>query len=915
MIRRFCTFNAAAWLAITLSQTASGAVPARDPAQVFQFLDFNTDGALSKDEFSQLKETVPYFKEHPLSVGFVFWKFDKDHNSKLSLEEFRAFALSKAAVKPQEDKQKIESPVAAPTPTEEDLAFFEKRIRPVLADSCYECHSAEAKIVKGGLLLDTREGIRKGGDSGPAVVPGSVKESLLLDAVRYENKELQMPPPKHGGKLPYEVLLDLQHWVERGAVDPRERQSERIAGIDLTKGREHWAFKPIAKPRTPAPKSDAWPRSDIDRFILEKLESKGLTPVSDADIRTLARRLSFDLTGLPPSPEILEKLSENASREVIEKIVDELLSSNAFGERWGRHWLDVARYADSTGRGSNLLYPHAWRYRDYVIASHNQDKPYDQFVREQIAGDLLESTHEAQKNAMLVATGFLALGPKQLNEPDRLQFQLDVIDEQLDTVGQAFLGLTIGCARCHDHKFDAIPQKDYYALAGIFLSTETLYGTVGVITNAHPSALHELSTTEPTLPAQFSVQQLKTETERIEKQIKDLYGRNSPSSFRLPEDPQKARDSITARIRLAQVRQRLRETSEDGTLKPLAMGARDSNHPADMPLYARGEPSKPLAPVPRGFLQVLPDSTLKINESSSGRRELAEWITSPQNPLTARVYVNRVWQHLFGQGIVATPDNFGGSGAAPSHPELLDHLASEFIANGWSLKKLIREIVLSRTYQLSSNMQTIAYTVDPDNELLWRMSPRRLDAESTRDAMLSVCGNLKIQPPIGSVAAKVGDGFSGLAAAFESKETAAGHRSVYLTVLRDQTNAVLRLFDFANPNAATGKREETTTPAQALFLLNNPTIEVIAAAWSQKLIIQFSTEGEKITAAYQQAFSRNPTAEESEAASSFLAKIRESLRIHPLENQQLNPRGNAAVSELAVFCQALLVSGEFRILN
>ncbi len=915
MIRTFLQFNAAACLAIALSHEAPGAEPARDPEQVFSFLDFNTDGSLSKDEFAQLKETVPYFREHPLSVGFVFWKFDKNHDSRLSAEEFRAFVLSKPAVKPQAEQLKIETPFAVPTATDEDAAFFEKKIRPVLIEKCYECHSAEAKSVKGGLLLDSRDGIRKGGDSGPAVVPGSLKESLILDAVRYENKELQMPPPKHGGKLPEQVLLDLQHWIERGAADPRERQSERIAGIDLAKGREHWAFKPLSKPHIPTPKAGEWPRSDIDRFVMEQLESSGLAPVADADIGTLVRRLSFDLTGLPPHPEILKKFSNNGSREMIEKFVDDLLSSAAFGERWGRHWLDVARYADSTGRGSNLLYPHAWRYRDYVIASFNADKPYDQFIREQIAGDLLESTQEAQKNAMLVATGFLALGPKQLNEPDRLQFKLDVIDEQLDTVGQAFLGLTIGCARCHDHKFDAIPQRDYYALAGIFMSTETLYGTVGVITNAHPSTLHELSPGEPTLPAQFSVQQLKSESERIEKQIKDLYGKNSPGSFRLPDDPQKARDSITARIRLAQVRQRLRETKEDGTLKPLAMGARESKHPADMPLYARGEPSKPLAPVTRGFLQVLPNSKIKINESSSGRRELADWIASPQNPLTARVYVNRVWQHLFGRGIVATPDNFGGSGETPSHPELLDHLASEFIANGWSLKKLIREIVLSRTYQLSSNIQTAAYAVDPDNQLLWRMSPRRLDAEATRDAMLSVSGNLKMKPPVGSVAARVGDGFSGLAAAFESKETAAGNRSVYLTVLRDQTNDALRLFDFANPNAVTGRREETTTPAQALFLLNNPTIEAMAVAWSQKLSNQFGTEDEKIAAAYMQAFSRNPVVAELEGARSFLAKTRESLKTHALEDRQINPRGNAAVSELAVFCQALFASGEFRILN
>ena len=894
---------------------AQGSEPARAPEQSFNFLDFNADGTLSRDEFAQLKEAVPFFRDHPLSIGFVFSRFDANKDSKLSPEEFRAFVLSRTkepGAKNNENQPAAEEPLPS---TAEGLAFFEKKIRPVLVDHCYECHSADSRSIKGGLLMDSRDGIRKGGDSGPAIISGNANQSLLIEAIRYENKELQMPPQKHGGKLPDHVLQDLERWVQMGAPDSRVNAKPMAGGINLDEGRNHWSFQPIAAPTAPTTHDTLWPRTDIDRFVLSKLESNGLVPVEDSNIRTLIRRLSFDLTGLPPSRQILDKIDQSTSGAALNDYVNELLSSNAFGERWARHWLDVARYADSSGRGSNILYPHAWRYRDYVIDSFNQDRPYDQFVREQIAGDLLPANSVAEKNRNLVATGFLSLGPKQLDERDSLQFKLDIVDEQLDTMGQTMLGLTIGCARCHDHKFDAIPQKDYYALAGIFRSTETLYGTVGVITNGHPSGLNELDLSAPRIEAKFSRSQLKAEVARIEKQIKELYGSASPSSFRLPDDPQKARESLTARSRLAMVTQRLKETKEDGYLVPLAMGVRDTKNPANMPLYSRGDPAKPLGKVARGFLQVLPESSAAIDESSSGRRELAEWITSQRNPLTARVYVNRVWQHLFGRGLVATPDNFGGSGEPPSHPELLDYLASEFIGHGWSLKWLIREIVLSRTYQLSSSISSAAYALDPENVLLWRMSPRRLDAESTRDAMLTVAGKLQSGRPVGSVPARVGDGFAALAANFESKETEAGYRSIYLTVLRDQTNSVLRIFDFANPNAVTGRREETTTPAQALFLLNHPILNSLAEAWSLRLGSAHDSLPAQITAAYQQAFSRNPSIAELRNSEEFIAKMQSSSWGSNPEDQQFDSTAAGPRRALTSFCHALLASAEFRILQ
>jgi cytochrome c553 len=907
--------GALAPVTLLFSSPAHGAEPKRDPERSFHFLDFNADGMISRDEFAQLKETVPFFKEHPLSIGVVFWKFDTNKDSKLSLEEFRTFVLSRAKEEPAKKNKELPAAEQPRGATAEDIAFFEKKIRPVLADTCYECHSAESKSVKGGLLLDSRDGIRIGGDSGPAIIQGNPNESLLLEAVRYGNKELQMPPQKHGGKLPDHVIKDLEHWVQMGAPDPREGTKPMAGGINLEEGRKHWSFQPLSHPKAPTPHDGSWPRKDIDRFVLSKLEASGIAPVEDATIQTLVRRLSFDLTGLPPSTQVLDKIKQTSSSSFVDEYVNELLSSSAFGERWARHWLDVARYADSSGRGSNLLFPNAWRYRDYVIDSFNQDKPYDQFLREQIAGDLLPASSAAEKNTNLIATGFLSIGPKQLDERDSLQFKLDIVDEQLDTMGQAMLGLTIGCARCHDHKFDAIPQKDYYALAGIFQSTETLYGTVGVITNGHPSGLNELDFSAPRIEAKFSRAQLKTEVARIERQIKELYGSTAPSSFRLPDDPQKARESIAARSRLAIVSQRLKETAEDGHMIPLAMGVRDAKNPANMPLYSRGDPTKPLATVTRGFPQVLPEASSLVNETSSGRRELADWIASPLNPLTARVYVNRVWQHLLGRGLVATPDNFGGSGEPASHPELLDHLAAEFIAHGWSLKWLVREIVLSRTYQLSSHISSTAYALDPDNVLLWRMSPRRLNAEATRDAMLTVAGTLQPQPPVGSIAARVGDGFAALASTFESKETEAGYRSIYLTVLRDQTNSVLRIFDFANPNAVTGRREETTTPAQALFLLNHPLLQSLAEAWSLRLSSTHESQTAQISTAYRQAFARDPSIEEIRNSEDFIEKMRASERGSRTENQEIESAGKRNNRALTTFCHALLVSAEFRILQ
>jgi dienelactone hydrolase/Ca2+-binding EF-hand superfamily protein len=907
----------------TTAKSAPGAKPAaaktarpnRPPEEIFAYLDTDADGKLSVSEFEGLGEAIAYFKEHPEAVPGILKKFDANGDGTLSIEEFRGFIERRTPngaapkIEPKDDPTNRSTADHTP-PTAEGIAFFEKNIRPVLADKCYKCHSAAGESIKGGLTLDTREGIRSGGESGAAVVPGDLSKSLLIEAVRYANKEIQMPPQKQGGKLPEAVIANFEKWVQMGAPDPRDGGGAKVAksSIDIEKGREHWAFQPVKKIAVPAVKDAAWPRSDIDRFLLAGMEERGVEPVRDAEPRALIRRVSFDLTGLPPTPEEVETFVADKSPEAFSKLVERLLASPQFGERWGRHWLDVARYADSTGRGSNILYPQAWRYRNYVIEAFNADKPYDQFVREQIAGDLLPAKDEAQRAEQIVATGFLALGPKQLSERDRLQFQLDVVDEQLDTLGQAMLGMTVGCARCHDHKFDPIPQRDYYAMAGILRSTETCYGTVPITTNNQPSKLIELPASAPRVESPVSAERLRAEQARLDKELRELTGGFGLDKFRLPDDAEKARRFIGVRSRLIIANQQIKELGADGYPRPFAMGAREKTAPGDMPLYQRGEPSKPADTVPRGFLRVLPLKGAPIN-AGSGRRELADWIASPENPLTARVMTNRIWHHLFGRGLVTSVDNFGTMGEAPSNPALLDYLTARFVEQGWSVKTLVREIMLTRAYQLGTNYESANYSTDPDNTQVWRMTPRRLDAEAARDAMLAVAGKLEKTPPLGSVPARIGDNFAGIAAARAATEATSGYRSVYLTIIRDQLTDALGLFDFANPNAVSGNRDQTTTPAQSLFLMNSPVMQSIAEVWSKRLLTMPGDDPARMRAAYAQAFGREPTETERRATMEFFGRFLSDAADD--ESKRRDLFGTA----LSAFCQALFSSAEFWTLN
>ena len=457
----------------------------------------------------------------------------------------------------------------ADSPTQDQVAFFEKKIRPVLVEHCYKCHSADAEKIKGDLVLDTREGVRKGGLTGPGVVPGSPDRSPLVRALKSKDPETAMPPK---GKLPDAVVADFEAWVRMGAPDPRDGKAAAAHKyvVDVEKGRSFWAFVPPKKSAAPAVRDAAWPLTDIDRHLLAAMEKKGLKPSADADRRTLVRRVYLDLTGLPPSPEAVEAFVADASPDAFEKVVDRLLASPQFGERWGRHWLDVARYAESSGKAVNMNYPHAWRYRDYVIDAFNADKPYDRFVKEQLAGDLMTGGDAKARAERTVATGFLAIGPKLLNERNATQFELDQADEQIDVTFQAFLGITAACARCHDHKFDPIPQKDYYALAGIFRSTETCYGTIRFVQSQRPSQTITLPK-ESGLTAGTAEKLPPAERSRVEKQIEDV-----TKSMAEQTDPIRR---IFPTAQLAQLRSRLASFDDDGNPKLLAMGVRDKPAP------------------------------------------------------------------------------------------------------------------------------------------------------------------------------------------------------------------------------------------------------------------------------------------------------------------------------------------------
>ncbi len=651
--------------------------------------------------------------------------------------------------------------------TPDELKFFEAKIRPVLIRECYGCHSNQAGNVRGGLRLDTREVMLIGGSSGPAIVPGDVEESLLFNAMVHE--DFIMPPKR---KLSDSVINDFREWIEMGAPDPRVNKISKVQSSitdeDIANARENfWAYQSPEKQRPPGIRNAEWPATSIDNFILASLEQAGIEPAQDAEPYKVLRRLCFDLIGLPPTPQQIEYFEakwKSSPEQAITHVVDSLLKYEQFGERWGRHWLDVARFAESTGREVNQTYPHAWRYRDYVIDSFNQDKPFNQFVREQIAGDLLPAKTDEQWTSNLVATTFLAMGPKNVNERNRVQFAADQIDEQIDATTRVFLGASVACARCHDHKFDAIPQTDYYALAGVFANANTYWGSppseFGTFSTAQArrqSSLLLLPIEDPNpYDQRYSTKELADLRADITSTIEEASQSRRDRAAGKIEAQDAVRNRQRAANRLATLSTKLAVVDENGEPHSYCMGVQEKREPTDVKLLVRGEIDQPAQTVARGFPQVLCASPARISNDSSGRLEFANWLGSDENPLTARVMVNRIWQHMIGQGIVTSTENFGVTGQTPSHPALLDHLAVEFMESGWSVKSLIRQIATSRVYRMSTAYDEQHHEYDPGNALLWRANPKRLDAEAIRDAMLSISGEMDFDRPRGSEVAKAG---------------------------------------------------------------------------------------------------------------------------------------------------------------
>jgi hypothetical protein len=764
---------------------------------------------------------------------------------------------------------------------ESSEAFFETKIRPVLAISCLPCHGG--KKTESGLKVDSRASLLRGGDRGPAIEAGKPDRSLLVRAIRHTDDELKMPPKR---RLPAEVTTDFAEWVAQGAQWPepeRQQRAEKRNG-----DQRHWAFQPIKDLQPP----DVSVRSSrpIDRFIEAKRETAGLRSLRLADKRTLIRRITFDLVGLPPTPEEVADFVSDRSPDALARVVDRLLASPRYGDRWGRHWMDVVHYADTAGDNADYPIPEVSRYRDYIINSFNQDKPFDQFVREQMAGDILASRGKAKDySESVIATGFLALSRRYATAPFELWHL--TLEDAIETTGRAFLGLTLRCARCHDHKFDPISQRDYYALYGVFASTTFPYaGSEELESKSFPRMnfvpLAEPECAEPKLKA-------------YQKRIKELEG--TIQSLESSKDPQ-------SRSRLAELRTELTRLQRTSLPPDLPGGyAVTEGKPADAALQQRGDPDNPGAVVPRGvprfaFLGSKPAPA--VDSQSSGRLELAQWLTQPDNPLTPRVIVNRIWQQHFGRGIVATSSNFGLRGDAPTHPELLDWLAARFIALGWSVKAIHREIVLSQTYQLASDADTHNAAVDPDNRLLWRYPPSRLDAESIRDAMLAVAGTLDERlpgphpfPPIETWRWTQHNAFKSV---YPSNQ-----RTVYLMTQRLVKHPYLAIFDGPDTNVSTEARTSSTVPLQALFLMNSSFVHQQSAGFARRLIASSADLVRRIELAHQLAWSRLPTPDDTDRALGFLQKCRAAL-------DSAHAPGECRETEVwTTFAKVMLTANEF----
>jgi hypothetical protein len=740
---------------------------------------------------------------------------------------------------------------------DEGTDYFEKHIRPVLATRCYACHSSKLPAAQGNFYIDSKAGMLRGGKSGvPAIVPGKPEESPLIRAIEGGYKDLKMPP---GKPLPREQVEKFVEWVKIGAPDPRTGDAPVIVekpAYDWEAEKKHWAYQSVADPEPPAVADPEWNKTAVDRFIKSKLDEKQLRPLARANKRTLLRRVTYDLTGMPPSPEEMDAFLADQSPAAFEKVVDRLFASPRYGEHWGRHWLDVVRYADTAGDASDYPVPEMYRYRNYVIRSIQQDKPYNEFLQEQIAGDLLPHKDDEDRAEKLTATSYVSNSRRFGQSAE--EFYL-TIDDTIENLGKSVLGLSTGCARCHDHKFDPIPTKDYYALAGIFKSTK--YPWAGL---EHHQYLDGFAAVK------------SADQERLDKQQEKMV-----TAFRVVKkgDGKDEKSPVEERLKYLEASTELARIRQSWPDIPMIYAVREAQ-PVDARVMVKGDP-KTLGPeVQRGFLHILGGQAVPKDHKGSGRDLLAGWIADPKNPLTARVMVNRVWLWHFGRGLVNTPNDFGKRGEAPTHPELLDYLASRFVENGWSIKNLHKTIVLTRAYATASGNDEANAVKDSKNEFYWRFDRRRLSAEEIRDSMLEAAGRLD-PTPAGPHAFAPRAGYiltqhNPFVADFD--KFAHEKRSVYLLQQRFRPNPYLDLFDGADANNATAARVSNNTALQALFAMNNPFVENQAEALAARISIAEETAPARIRLAYRLLFGRAPTPAELKLASQFLERYKAEVR-------------------------------------
>jgi hypothetical protein len=791
--------------------------------------------------------------------------------------------------------------------------FFERKVRPVLAGTCVKCHGATK--ASGGLRLDSREALLTGGDNGPAIVPGDPAGSLLVQAIGHDDDVLKMPPET---PLPEAAREALRAWIAAGAPWPEAVASGPIVGEG------HWAFGPLRTDEPPVD-PDGWASQPIDRFLAARHREQGLHPVEPADRRTLIRRATYDLTGLPPEPARIEAFVADDRPDAYPRLIDELLASPRYGERWGRYWLDLARYADTAGDNSDYPIPEAHLYRDYVIDAFNADVPYDRFLHEQLAGDVLAAEGPREDYARrVIATGFLAQAKRF--GTIKLEDMHQIIEDTLNTTGQVVLGLSLRCARCHDHKYDPITARDYYALYGFFAGTK--YPFAGAEEDNRPSEFAPLVPPEQvgSLKTEFAsklgrlkARLAETEDEHTRK-VRDLGLRAAVEEFvaatggddAAEESYERARVELAKATRMRDGSLR-RQRNEIATLEkagpvalaPKAYAVRDGEA-TEVKLQVGGNPRKLGDVVPRGVPAVFEAAgTIELPAQGSGRLSLARWLTEgPTRGLVARVMVNRIWQHHFGRPIVPTPSDFGLRGLPPSHPELLEWLAADFVASGWSVKAMHRRIMLSAAYQLGSEHDSANAAVDTGNVAYWRFDRRALDAEALRDTLLALGGNLRLDRPGPHPFPEAGTWRFTAHHQFKALYPSE-HRSVYLMVQRLHPHPYLALFNGPDTSVTTATRDNATVALQALYLLNNAFIHDQSRRFAGRLVAEAADDPGRLRLAYLRPLGREPTAAERTRAEDFLAHYQRSLADEGVA------AGGRAIEAWAALGRVLMTSNEF----